>query len=95
MIEVEGTLEKVTMNKMKQNADGDMTHPEHAVITIKADIDTLTQRQAIAELATLLNNEEVSVAFDPRQGRLPLNEVKSASISFDPGGAENVAEQST
>ena len=69
---MDAQLKKIAITPAKFDEDGDIKSVEFATLTLDVPLDSKTQREAIVELMTLLDNEWVKVEVQSLQQRMKM-----------------------
>ena len=69
---MDAQLKKITVTPAKFDEDGDIKSAEFATITLDVPLDATSQREAIVELMTLLDNEWVKTEIQSLQQRMKM-----------------------
>ena len=64
---MDAQLKKITITPAKFDENGDIKSAEFATLTLDVPLDSKTQREAIVELMTLLDNEWVKTEIQSLQ----------------------------
>lgn len=69
---MDAQLKKITITPAKFDENGDIKSSEFATLTLDVPLDSKTQREAIVELMTLLDNEWVKTEVQSLQQRMKV-----------------------
>ena len=69
---MDAQLKKITITPAKFDENGDIKSSEFATLTLDVPLDSKTQREAIVELMTLLDNEWVKTEVQSLQHRMKM-----------------------
>ena len=69
---MDAQLKKITITPAKFDENGDIKSSEFATLTLDVPLNSTTQREAIVELMTLLDNEWVKTEIQDLQQRMKL-----------------------
>lgn len=69
---MDAQLKKITITPAKFDENGDIKSAEFATLTLDVPLDSKTQREAIVELMTLLDNEWVKTEIQNLQQRMKM-----------------------
>ena len=70
---MDAQLKKITVTPAQFDKDGDIKSTEFARITLDVPLGSTTQREAVVELMTLLDNEWVETEIQSRQQRMKVS----------------------
>lgn len=70
---MDAQLKKITVTPAKFDQDGDIKSSEFATLTLDVPLDSASQREAIVELMTLLDNEWVKTEIQSCQQRMKIS----------------------
>ena len=69
---MDAQLKKITITPAKFDENGDIKSSEFATLTLDVPLDSKTQREALVELMTLLDNEWVKTEIQSLQQRMKM-----------------------
>lgn len=69
---MDAQLKKIAITPAKFDENGDIKSTEFATLTLDVPLDSKTQRDAIVELMTLLDNEWVKTEIQSLQQRMKM-----------------------
>ena len=69
---MDAQLKKIAITPAKFDENGDIKSSEFATLTLDVPLDSKTQREAIVELMTLLDNEWVKTEVQSLQQRMKM-----------------------
>ena len=61
MIYLDAKISQIVMKPARFNKEGELVDDEHAVLTLKIPMDSLTQKKEVVALNELLDKEHVNV----------------------------------
>ncbi|MYC75710.1 hypothetical protein F4X10_08110 [Candidatus Poribacteria bacterium] len=69
---MDAQIKKITVTPAKFDEDGNIKSSEFATLTLDVPLDSTSQREAIVELMTLLDNEWVKTEIQSLQQRMKM-----------------------
>lgn len=67
---MDAQLKKIQITPAHFDKDGEIDRDEFATLTFQVDLDSVSQREAVVELMSILSREYVVLEVDPQQKTL-------------------------